>query len=404
MDKSTLSAPYAALLEQATPARRAAYFRRLNEAVGVEYPFSVMPCFLDGQVLDTLAATTEALLRLLMAPAYQQRVAATPWVLPQAPISAADCHGAMDFHITEQGGKLIEVNFSPPGFLGFNRLAEAALFETFDLDPAGQVNRDFEETLVNAVCDATRAERVAIACNHTAVSEYFRPHYRYVEKIFRNHGADADMVFGNDVELADGALPRWQGKSYERVFNLVIPRLMEHWPAEFARFIDLYHRQAGRITPNPFGWRLGSKAFLSVCHGLDAADFGIAAVDRDLIRATALEAYLLADFATPEAVVERFGALHHLVLKPLDDYDTRSVFIQPDPATLREVFATRRADYVAQAFHRHPVHPFLTAEGELKPHLLCLRVGFVAGRVCGIRARSFDRTAAECYMAPVVRI
>lgn len=394
---------YDDILNQATPERRTCHQRYLRNEIGFDYPFSSVPYFLQGEVIDRLSATTEALLRLLMAPEYQKRVAATPWFLPQRPIGPDDCHGAMDIHLAGQGGKLIEVNFSPPGYLGFNRLAEEALYACFDLDSAGRVNDDFETRLVDAVCGGDRAIRLAIAVNHGTVSEYYRPHYRYVEKIFRRHGVDADMVFAAEVEFGEGELPRWGGKSYQRVFNLVIPRLMEYQPEAYPNYIRLYHEQPERILPNPFGWRLGTKAFLTVCHNIERDDFGLDAADRELIREAALESHLLADFARTDEVIERFGGLERLILKPLDNYDTRGVHLQPSRAILEQVFAEERDIYVAQAFQPHTTHPFIGADGAVKEHLVSLRFGFVAGKVCGIRATSFEHTARDCFITPVVR-
>jgi hypothetical protein len=398
-----LSPHYKNFLTQATPERRDAYYKYLLQAIGHEYPFSVMPYFLSEAALDKLTATTEALSHLLIDPSYQQSISSTPWVLPQRPMSLGDCFGAMDFFLTEQTCKLIEVNFTPPGFLAFNRLGEEALFENFDLDPAGQVNLDYEDSLVSAVCGKDPEMRLAIAVNHTSVSNYFRPHYRYLEKIFRRRGVHADIVLGNEVELKAGALPCWGGKSYDKVFNLVIPRLMVHQPEEYTNYIRIFHELPEGVISNPFGWRLGSKAFLCVCYHLDNKTGDLSEADRNLIRETALEAHPLNAFADPEDVINQFGGLEHLVIKPLDNYDTRGVYIQPSLDILSQVFFEERDDYIVQAFHAHTPHPFICADGTLKQHQVFFRVEFVAGKVHGVRARSFDKKANCCFSTPVVK-
>lgn len=424
---------YQPFLARLTPERLSRFSSHIRQATGFDYPFSITPYIVPGAVLDHLCEITEAMLRLLMAPSYQQHIAATPWFLPQTPIAHVDCHGAMDFHLTDGGGKLIEVNFTPPGFLAFNRLAEEAMVSALGLteDEEGHldgveipiesygrsstsaavgtrrarlVNHEFERRLLEIVTSGHRGERWAIAVNHTSVSEYFRLHYQYLQKIFRCHGGDAEVVFAEHLTVGDDGAPHWDGKRFDRVFNLVIPRLMEHQPEDFPNTIAYYRDHPERVVPNLFGWKLGTKAFLPVCHNLMQEDFGISAADRDLIMEATLSSHLMAEFSSPEALIEAFGGLDKLVIKPLDNYDTRGVYIQPDIETLGRVFAAERDIYVCQAFQAPTTHPFVTADGETKLHQICLRIGFAGGEICGIRAKSFETDVVDSFVTPVVRI
>ncbi|HYR27748.1 MAG TPA: hypothetical protein VEU30_04750, partial [Thermoanaerobaculia bacterium] len=138
---------YDAFFRRFTPETYRRYVAGLEETLGPNiYRFATTPLFLTRERYARLEEITSSVLRLLAAPRYQEMVTSTPWFMAQYPLQSSDYFGCMDFHVSGEGEKLIEVNFCPPGHVGLTELFERRFHEAFDLDGAGRMNEGFEET------------------------------------------------------------------------------------------------------------------------------------------------------------------------------------------------------------------------------------------------------------------
>jgi hypothetical protein len=210
------------------------------------------------------------------------------------------------------------------------------------------------------------------------------------------------MVYAKDVRLDRDGFPLWDGERFERVFSLVIPRIMEHDPAPFARFIELFHRRPEVIYPRPFGWKLGMKRFLADLDRLQPGDHGLSAEDSRLIRRVTLPSVLLSEVEDAADLSRYFGG-RRFVLKPFDNYDMRGVFLRPGPEDIARILREERVHYVAQAWFPHPQMPVINRRGEVTAHLFELRMGFLGGRCRGVRGASFaDTRLHDDYYTPVL--
>lgn len=370
------------------PDRYRRYVDSLAAAIGHRYTYSTTPLFLPRENLERIFATVRSLLRLLASPRFQEIACAEPWFLPPGPLSTRDLFGCVDFHLAGTEGKIIEVNWNPPGRFGLLELMEAKLLEAYDLSTAVALNDGFERAVVLAATGGDPARRVAIAANPTASSRELVPHYRYVESFFRRHGVAAKVVFADAVQVDGDGFPAWDGVRYDVVLNLLIARTWQDHAERFAPFTELYLRRPEVFFPSPFGARLGDKRLLAVLHRLGEEPLGLAADDVEILRRATLPAHRLTELETAEAVRERFGGEERLVLKPLGNYRGNGVFVQPSREELTRIFAERREDYVAQAcFPAEPV-PCLTPDGEVETHPFEVRVGFLAGEVRSVRGSS----------------
>lgn len=394
---------YDAFFRRFTPERYQRYVSGLEETLGPHtYRFATTPLFLPRERFARLAEITNSVVTLLASPRYQEIVTSTPWFMAQYPLQPSDYFGCIDYHVSDEGEKLIEVNFCPPGHVGLTEMFERRFHEAFDLGDARRMNDGFEETLVRLVTDDGRHGRVAIAVNHGVRSRNYVPHYRYVERIFAAHGVDATLVYAKDVELDAGSRPAWNGERFDRIFNLVIPRNMQYEPEPFERYIEAFRVHPALFYPNPLGWKLATKAFLTVCSDLGRDDFGLAGEDRERIESATLETHLLSRFGSAGEVAEHFGGAANVVLKPLDDYHARGVFIAPSAEELERVFAGKRQQYVVQRFFPAGSAPCISPVGDVKTYHHSVRVGFVAGKAFSVRSYGYTDPLAWDEITPVV--
>jgi hypothetical protein len=394
---------YDAFFRQFTAERYRRYVSGLEEAIGPNiYKFATTPFFLSGQRFARLADITNSVVKLLAAPRYQERITSTPWFMAQYPLQTSDYFGCVDFHVSDEGEKIIEVNFCPPGHVGLTEMFERRFFEAFDLGPSRPMNEGFENALVRLVTENGAHGKVAIAVNHTTRSKNYVPHYKYVERIFAEHGVDARLLYAKDVELDAGSRPTWNGESFDRIFNLVIPRIIQYEPEPFGRYKEAFRAHPALFFPNPLGWKLATKAFLTVCSDLSNESFGIAAEDRERIGSATLETHHLTRFGSSGEVADHFGGPSNVVLKPLDDYHARGVFISPSTEQLESVFANERHRYVVQRCFPSGSMPRISPEGAIGTYHCSVRVGFVDGKAFSVRSYSYTDPLGWDEITPVV--
>ena len=394
---------YDAFFRQFTAERYQRYVSGIEETLGPHiYRFATTPVFLPEEQFARLVDITNSVVKLLAAPRYQELVTRTPWFMAQYPLQPPDYFGCVDFHVTGESEKLIEVNFCPPGHVGLTEMFERRFYEAFDLGSARPMNEGFDEALVRLVTENGRHTKVAIAVNHGIRSKNYFPHYRYVARIFATHGVDARLLYAKDVELDADSRPMWNGERFDRIFNLVIPRNMQYEPEPFEQYLEAFRSHPEVFFPNPLGWKLATKAFLTVCSDLSSENFGLAKEDQERIESATLETHLLSRFRSSSEVADYFGGTSNLVLKPLDDYHAKGVFIAPSVEQLEQVFADGRPRYVAQRYFPSDSMPRISPEGEIGMYHYSVRVGFVDGKAFSVRSYSYTDPLGWDEITPVV--
>ncbi|MEM8550742.1 MAG: hypothetical protein AAGF45_00035 [Pseudomonadota bacterium] len=392
----------AALAAAATSERRQMFHQLMEQAVGARYPATPVPVAIDRARFQRMKQTAEAAIRLMASPAYQSEVAGTPWFLPQHPISLDDCCGSVDFHLGENEEKITEINPMPPGFIGLLELIDTVRRKVFGASYP-PVNDGFEAALADFMSDRHQHPALAIAVNHTGASRKFIPHYRYLARAMCRAGLDAKLVLAKNFKMnAHGV--ELKGESVRRIFSIVIFRIMEREPERFKDFIEIYRRRPEFIAPNPFVWRLGSKAILPKLWAIQDRPYGLSESDRQALKRAALPAAMLSDFQTASHLADAFGGLDTIVLKPTDDYSSRGVFIKPSREAVERLLTERPRPYVVQRFFETSTTPSFDAAGNLLPRKLTVRMGYLRDQVFGLRAATDPIASARLssQIAPVV--
>jgi len=378
------------------------YLTRLEESVGRGFRFSTTPYFLTQERFKRLVSITEAVLRLLQTPTYQQYVMKKPWFLPKHPIQSYDFYGDVEFHIDDYDAKIVEVNIGQPGHAGLMQILEGEFLAAFDLPYASPVNNCFEQALVETLTANYTYKKIAIAVGYVKRSLPYHPHYYYVQKVLRQHGVEAKVVDASKVQLSSQGYPIWNNESYDRIFNALIPYIWRDHQQLFAPYTLAYERHPELFISNPLVGKAGNKEFLAIASNLKNLSFDAEKYDIDTISEASLETYLLSNFSSAEQIIERFGDERNIVIKILENFHGAGVLVRPSISQINQMLDTNPHDYVVQRLYPPGTIPCISSDGSINSYLFSLRVGFVNGRFAGLRGYNFTLPTSQEDIVPVI--
>jgi hypothetical protein len=374
------------------------YIRRLTEETGCRgYLFSSTPLEIDRTLFDRLNTAVPLLLDLLDTPAYFDHcIRQEHWSLPVSPMQLTDFTGCADFLLTGDGAKLIEMNINLPGKVGLMQtLSETARLYLGEPE-AEWTNLGFNQDLIDTIREAIPVDGpIAIVVSHMSASKKHQPHYRWFSEQLNKAGLDTTVVQANELVVNPKGCTA-NGKEFRAVINLVIPFVWENNPIEFGRLTELWQCHSTPFFPNPTGGMFGTKDLLSYLSSHRGEP------NAHLWSDFVLRAQLLTDFNTVEELTAPFP-LSGMVLKPLKDYDTKGVYVQPDRATVEQLFLERKNDYMVQEFTSSVEVPFRAPSDEtVTSHSVIYRIFFASKRPFGYQGYFIHgKFNGEYYTAPV---
>ena len=216
--------------------------------------FSNVAVFIPPRALEQMRATVKALESATELPEYQQLVLS--WAPPAARVNPGPVGAFMgyDFHLGEEGPRLIEINTNAGGAFLNAMLAQAQLQCCDDAARiAGPV--DFETAVIaqfeqewQAQRGSGRPQRVAIVDDQPA-EQYLYPEFRLAQQLFRKHGIDAPILSPSELSYEGGVL-YGDGKPIDLVYNRLVDFGLE--APEHAALREAWLEGGAVITPNPY--------------------------------------------------------------------------------------------------------------------------------------------------------
>jgi hypothetical protein len=217
--------------------------------------FAQFSVFIGQADIDAMAAIVRAVEHVVALPAYQTAVAAwAPPIALTSPAAAGVFYG-YDFHLTEDGPGLVEINTNAGGAMLNALLADAQRACCDEVQGACAVSLAAIEAQFIAmfrrewarVNSARELARIAII-DDAPTTQYLYPEFLLFQQLFRRHGIDARIVDVGELELRGDRLGvgDW---SIDLVYNRVTDFDFE-MPAH-AVLRDAYLRNAAVITPHP---------------------------------------------------------------------------------------------------------------------------------------------------------
>ena len=297
--------------------------------------FSNVPVFLPANALNAMQEIVVAIEQVAQIPAYMAAV------LGWAPTIAHPNHGpkgalmGYDFHLSDDGPKLIEVNTNAGG-----AFLNALLAQAQTLCCVGRVHfasdslvAGFEATVIAMFRAEWQRQRGAASLRRIAIvddapqDQYLRPEIELAQQMLIP-GEVGPMLDGQPVDLV-----------YNRLvdFDLSEPR--------HAALRDAYQTGAVVLTPNPRNHALlAHKRNLTLLS--DPTALAALGVPRTL--AARLKSIPQTRMATSENAGELWQNRRHLFFKPVSGHGGKAVY-RGDKLTKSVWADITRADYVAQA-------------------------------------------------------
>ncbi|WP_318998941.1 hypothetical protein [Marinobacter sp.] len=220
--------------------------------------FSNVAVFVSGDDLGQMQAIVGAVEAAASLPEYQQQVRSWAPASGQLNPGPAGAFMGYDFHLGEDGPRLIEINTNAGGAFLNAELARAqvqccggstraARAEDFDAAVIGQFESEWR-----AQRGSGRPERVAIV-DDDPTGQHLYPEFRLAQQMFRKHGLDALILAPSELKYDAGAL-----YSGDRRIDLVYNRLVDFGldAPEHAALRAAWLGGGAVITPNPFAHAL----------------------------------------------------------------------------------------------------------------------------------------------------
>ena len=323
--------------------------------------FSSTMVFVSQAVAGTIADTVAAIERVSALRGYQDRALAHAPSIARRDFGPSGAFMGFDFHLGEQGPRLIEINTNAGGALLNLALIRAqraccdgmdsALAPGLGLPGPEELERDFAQVFV----EEWRSQRGAAPLLTAAIiddepgAQYLAPEFDMFRRLFERQGLTAAVLDPQELAWRDGRL--WfakAGAGREQVpADLVYNRLTDFDLSEprHGALRQAYEAGAAVLTPNPRAHALlADKRRLSLL-GDDAAlaAWGVAPADRRLLVQTVPRTRLV----TPESADELWAQRRQLFFKPVAGYGAKAAY-RGDKLTKRVWGEILAGGFVAQ--------------------------------------------------------
>ncbi|MEX1198275.1 MAG: hypothetical protein WEB57_10500 [Pseudohongiellaceae bacterium] len=311
--------------------------------------FSDAAVFVPARDLHRMQAVVQAVEAAAALPDYRRRVLS--WAPQNAQFNPGPAGALMgyDFHLGEDGPRLIEVNTNAGGAFLNAVLARAQLQCC-----GGSANvawaEDFNAAVIGQFESEWRSQRgsggpetIAIVDEQPA-EQYLYPEFNLAQQLFQRNGIDALILSPSDLRYEAGAL-----YSGERRIDLVYNRLVDFGleAPEYAALRSAWLEEGAVITPNPFIHALlADKRNLALLSDDEALlDWGLSADYAELLR-LGIPRTVTVSAADGE---ELWKQRKQWFFKPVAGHGSKGVY--RGSKLTRSTFARiLESDYIAQAY------------------------------------------------------
>ena len=239
--------------------------------------FADSPVFVSREHIAGMQSVIEAVEHVVALGPYQEQVLG--WA-PDIASRDGGPHGVFlgfDFHLTQQGPRLIEINTNAGGGLLLLHVAvaqQACCVEVREVFPGEKDLIRVEAALIEMFRNELRTVRPQGQLRRVAIvddepqSQFLSPEFGLFRQMFMDHGIDAIIADPRDLELADDQLLA-NGKPVDLVYNRLTDFYLQS--AACATLRKAHETRAVVLTPTPRTHALyANKANLTVFCDADA--------------------------------------------------------------------------------------------------------------------------------------
>ena len=352
--------------------------------------FANVPVFLPAAALAEMGQIVVAIEAAARLADFQSAV------LGWAPEIAQKDHGPLgafmgyDFHLDEQGPRLIEVNTNAGG--GFLNALLARAQRACCSEVAEEFGLSSPDRFDAAVAAMFRNEwrlqhgagelrRVAIVDDQPD-EQYLYPEFELARKMLIKASIDAVIADPSELSFVDGKL-RVGEKDIDLVYNRLVDFSLDR-PGHLA-LRQAYEAGSAVVTPNPRNHAvLADKRNLTLLSdSAQLASWGLAPEHVDALRGVPMTRLV-----TPENADQLWAARKGLFFKPTSGHGGKAVY-RGDKVTKGVWEVIARGDYVAQAFAA-PGERMIEVDGQRVSRKMDLRLYTYEGQVLLVAARLYQ--------------
>jgi len=178
--------------------------------------FSAAAIAVDAATLEAMAEVITAIEAVVALPAWQSRVLAWAPEIARRPVAARGVFLGYDFHLTEEGPKLIEINTNAGG----------GLINTYLLAAHGQADKAarVKDAFVDMFREEWRLERGEAPLQRIAIvdenpdEQFLAPEFALFKELFEQHGIAAVIADPRDL-VRDGDRLMCGGEPVDLIYN-----------------------------------------------------------------------------------------------------------------------------------------------------------------------------------------
>ena len=309
------------------------------------------PVFISREHIESMQDVIDAIGHVVELETYREHVLG--WA-PDIAATRGGAHGVFfgyDFHLTNDGPRLIEVNTNAGGALLLQHVAAAQQACCKEVgrffggpDEIGHIEQAFVDMFrgeLHAQAQLRDLRRIAIV-DEDPQTQYLSPEFELFQRMFEGHGIEAIIAEPGDFELRNGELLA-SGKTVDLVYNRLTDFYLQ--TEKCATLRRAYERGVAVFTPSPRTHALyANKRNLTVlCEPETLRDIGASAEVVDTLSLAVPRTI----HVSGENADELWANRRQLFFKPVWGFGSRGTY-KGAKLTKKTWSAILEADYVAQ--------------------------------------------------------
>jgi hypothetical protein len=353
--------------------------------------FSQTVVFVSQEVQRQIETVITAIERVARLPGYQEQALSRADASAQHDFGPVGACMGYDFHLSNNGPQLIEINTNAGGLLLNVALARSqeACCDEIDWAFPSNARRD---TLKQRIFDMFASEwqsqrgttpwRSVVIVDTAPTEQYLAPEFELFRHLFTQHGITSAIADPSELSWRGGELVH-QGLAVDMVYNRLTDFHLSD-PAHVA-LRHAYEANAVVLTPHPRAHALmaDKRNLIALSQNELLLSWGASAVDRRLLAESVPKTRLV----TPERADELWTQRRHLFFKPAAGYGAKAAY-RGDKLTKRVWADILDSDFVAQALVPPPGR-MIEVDGVQTDLKFDIRAYTYAGQVQLLAARMY---------------
>ncbi|OYW27516.1 MAG: hypothetical protein B7Z44_12020 [Caulobacter sp. 12-67-6] len=347
-----------------------------SESLVTNHPhlFAQAPVFLAREDLEAMLDVVGAIEAAAATSAYQDAVLTWAPAIAREDFGPRGAFMGYDFHLTDDGPKLIEVNTNAGGAF-LNALlarAQTACCEEARVAARSAQSEEFEPAVWRMFMSEWESQRGPLPLRSVAIvddrpeEQYLFPEFLLAQRFFERQGLRALIADPGELSLADGRL-LCRGEPVDLVYNRLVDFSFGAPGHQVVH--DAYRSGAVVLTPSPRNHALfGDKRNLTLLSdGVAASALGLT-----LKQQQSLSAIPRTVSVTAANVDELWSARKRYFFKPAGGHGGKAVY-RGDKMTRSVWEQVQQGDYIAQELAT-PSQRRIRIDGEIKALKLDVRL------------------------------